>query len=58
VRIDVHDGDTSGDTVGFTVLSSKTSSLYYSNNWKWDNATLSWKTVSEGVTPGTAVSIQ
>jgi len=48
--------------VGFTVLSSKDSSLYYSNNWQsvptsgdTCGATCQnvWKTVVEGVSNGT-----
>ena len=45
----------SGDTIGFTVLSTKTSSLYYSNNWVFDSSTLSWKTMKQGVGTGTGV---
>ncbi|HYZ92007.1 MAG TPA: MBG domain-containing protein, partial [Actinomycetota bacterium] len=59
LRMDAHDGGlSSGDKVGFTVLSSKDSSLYYSNNWVYDNATAGWKTVPQAVTPGgTSVTI-
>jgi hypothetical protein len=53
LRVDAHEGCTTspscgssnGDTIGFTVLSGKNSSLYYSNNWVYDTATKSWRTV-------------
>ena len=48
LRMDAHDGGTI-DTIGFTVLSSKDGSLYYSNNWVWDPATLSFRTVPQPV---------
>jgi hypothetical protein len=67
LRLDAHEGCTtspncgssSGDTVGLTVLSSKTSSLYYSNNWLYDSSTKSWRTMLQAVTApnGTAVVI-
>jgi len=59
LRMDAHDGGpTTGDTLGFTVLSSKDSSLYYSNNWVYDSTTLSWKTVQQSVSsPDTFVTI-
>lgn len=57
LRVDAHDGGTSGDTIGFTVLSSKDGSLYYSNNWMYNSKTKAWGTVQQGVTPGTAVII-
>jgi hypothetical protein len=58
LRMDAHDGGTSGgDTVGFTVLSSKTGSLYYSNNWVYDNTTLAWRTLPQLLTSGTAIQI-
>ena len=57
LRFDAYDGGTSsGDTVGVTVLSSKDSKLYYSNNWVYDSATRSWKTVQQSVS-GPAVQI-
>jgi hypothetical protein len=49
LRMDAHDGGTAGDTIGFTVLSSKNSSLYYSNNWVYDSSSKSWKTVQQAV---------
>ena len=54
LRMDAHDGGATGDTIGFTVLSSKDGTLYYSNNWVWDAATLSYRTVQQPVTTGTA----
>ena len=59
LRMDARDGGMSGDTVGFTVLSSKDSTMYYSNNWTYDSVTKSWKTVQQAVTgrDGTAVVI-
>ena len=59
LRVDARDRGTTGDTIGFTVLSSKDSSLYYSNNWTYDEATKSWRTVQQPVTArdGTAVVI-
>ena len=60
LRMDAHDGGaTTSDTIGFTVLSSKDSSLYYSNNWVYDSVTKSWKTVQQSVSSagGTAVQI-
>lgn len=40
LRADAHDGGTGGrDAIGITVISSKDSSLYYSNNWVYDSVT-------------------
>jgi hypothetical protein len=60
LRLDAHDGcttptcaDNDGDTVGFTVLSSKSSSLYYSNNWVYDSTILGWTTKQASISgPG------
>ena len=65
LRVDAHEGcgtspgcsGTGGDSIGFTVLSSKDSSLYYSNNWVFDSLTLAWKTVKQPVSGATAVVI-
>jgi hypothetical protein len=58
LRVDAHDGGSSGDTIGFTVLSSKDSSLYYSNNWVYDLAAKAWRTTQEPVdNSGSAVVI-
>jgi uncharacterized repeat protein (TIGR01451 family) len=67
LRVDAHEGcptsptcsASSGDTIGFTVLSSKTGALYYSNNWAYDPPTASYRTVQQPVsnTGGTAVVI-
>jgi len=67
LRLDGHEGcptspdcsTSSGDTIGFTVLSTKTSALYYSNNWVYDTTTKSYRTVQQPVsnTGGAAVVI-
>jgi hypothetical protein len=65
LRVDAHEGcgtsptcaGTVGDTIGFTVLSSKTSALYYSNNWVYDTATKSFRTISQSVTGPAGVVI-
>ena len=49
IRMDAHDGGGSGDTIAFTVLSSKDGTLYYSNNWVYDSTILAWHTVSQAV---------
>jgi hypothetical protein len=46
-----------GDKVGFTILSSKDSSLYYSNNWVYDSNKLAWATVMQPMIPFTAIII-
>ena len=58
LRMDAHDGGQSGDTVGFTILSSKTGALYYSNNWVYDSTTLAWKTVQQGVSSAGGCAIR
>jgi hypothetical protein len=58
LRMDAHDGGSTGsDTVGITVLSSKDSSLYYSNNWVYDSAKKAWATVPQSTTGASAVVI-
>jgi hypothetical protein len=75
LRVDAHEGcavnstpnkstcmTTPGDTIGFTVLSSKNSALYYSNNWVYDSLSKSYRTVPQpvsGPSPnvGCAISI-
>jgi hypothetical protein len=69
LRVDAHDVDKtpgssctptgSSDTIGFTVLSSKTGSLYYSNNWVYDSTIQGWHTVQQpvSVSGGAAVVI-
>jgi hypothetical protein len=71
LRVDAHEGCTTntskttlcsaatngGDEIGFTVLSSKDSSLYYSNNWVYDSNKLAWATVWQPLAPWSAVSI-
>jgi hypothetical protein len=67
LRLDGHEGCSTspsctatgdgGDKIGFTVLSSKDSSLYYSNNWVYDSSKLAWATVMQSLTPTSAVII-
>jgi hypothetical protein len=65
LRLDAHEGCTtspvcsasSGDTIGFTVLSSKNSALYYSNNWVYDSAKAAFATVPQPLSAFTAVVI-
>jgi hypothetical protein len=65
LRIDAHEGcgsspncsGTSGDTIGVTVLSSKDSSLYYSNNWAYDSVTKSFRTLRQNVAGPSGVII-
>src|SRR5436189_1307322 len=57
LRMDAHDGGTTGDTVAFTVLSSKDSSLYYSNNWTYDATILGYRTVAQPVSTPNFVQI-
>jgi hypothetical protein len=49
LRMDAHDGGTSGDTIGVTVLSTKDGSLYYSNNWVYSSTSASWRTVQQAI---------
>ncbi|MFZ5854973.1 MAG: S8 family serine peptidase [Chloroflexota bacterium] len=53
LRLDVLDkaGGTTLDEVGFTVLSSKTSTLFYSNRWVLDSSV--WKTRTQTLVIGT-----
>ena len=65
LRVDAHEGCTTspscansnGDSIGFTVLSSKTSALYYSNNWVYSDPTKSWRTVPQDINGSAAVVI-
>jgi len=60
-RIDVVDylAATATDQIGFTVLSSKNSTLQYSNSWELvgSGATAVWKTVTKNITTG-SISVQ
>lgn len=58
LQMDVKDGASSStsDEVGFTVLSSQTSELYYSTNWVFDVTTNSWRTVRRSVSSSTGVN--
>jgi hypothetical protein len=49
LRVDAYDGKSGGDKIGFTVLSSKDSSLYYSNNWQYDSTAKAWRTIMQDV---------
>ena len=53
LRIDASDG--TPDKVGVTVLSSKDSTLFYSNQWLLQSNV--WKTVTEAVNAGGFVTI-
>jgi hypothetical protein len=60
LRVDLQTDPTKGITsldnqVGFTVLSSKNSTLYYSNNWAFDTATSAWKTKTQKIKSGCLV---
>jgi hypothetical protein len=67
LRVDGHEGcitspsctttGDGGDKIGFTVISSKDSSLYYSNNWVYDSNKLAWATVMQSMSPFTAIII-
>jgi hypothetical protein len=66
LRVDAHEGcatspncssQTSPDLIGFTVLSSKTGNLYYSNNWIYNNAVAGWSTVEQSM-PGLYQAVQ
>ena len=49
LRLDLHDvSDTANDKIGFTVLSTKDSTLYYSNDWFFDGTV--WKTRLQAAT--------
>jgi hypothetical protein len=53
LRMDCADGKVTGtaggDLVGFTILSSKDGSLYYSNNWQYSAKLGGWGTVMQNV---------
>jgi hypothetical protein len=66
LRVDAHEGcstspncssQTSPDLIGFTVLSSKTGGLYYSNNWVYNAAVAGWSTVEQQMPGYQAVQI-
>ncbi|MFM9965716.1 MAG: hypothetical protein ACKV2Q_31415 [Planctomycetaceae bacterium] len=58
LRMDVKDGGSSAmDQMGFTVISSKTSELYYSNDWIYDTTLKLWKTRLSNMSGGYAVVI-
>jgi hypothetical protein len=49
LRMDAFDGGTT-DNIGFTVLSSKDSKLFYSNNWQYNATAKAWRTAPQQVT--------
>jgi hypothetical protein len=65
LRVDAHEGCTtsptcstsSNDTIGFTVLSGKDSSLYYSDNWIYNTAIAGWSTVQQSLAGAAGVVI-
>jgi len=51
LRLDLLDlTGTTNDTIGFTVLSSKDSTMYYSNDWFYDTLSKTWKTRNQAFT--------
>jgi hypothetical protein len=53
LRFDVTDmNDDTLDAVGFTALSAKDSTLFYSNDWFFDAATSTWKTRAQTLSSG------
>jgi plastocyanin len=52
IRVDIDDYTLGGNKIGFTVLSSKTSELYYSNDWYFDAGTKTWKTRMQPLASG------
>ena len=57
LRMDVLDMTTGADSIGFTVLSSKDSSLLYSNDWFYDTVTKTWKTRAQALAGGSMITI-
>jgi hypothetical protein len=50
--------DGSPDQVSFTVLSSQTGNMFYSNDWRFDSTgTLSWRSWLENLASPTAIQI-
>jgi hypothetical protein len=51
LRVDGYDNGSTGDTIGFTVLSTKDSTLYYSNKWVLDTnkSPNVWKTLPQAL---------
>jgi hypothetical protein len=66
LRLDAHDGcavngtcvASENDTIGITVLSSKDSSLYYSNNWQYDPTVAGWRTIQQSVSGANGSAIR
>jgi len=59
LRMDVTDALGGPDYVGFTVLSSKNSTLQYSTSWELtgSGATAVWKTVPKAITPANGITV-
>jgi hypothetical protein len=69
LRMDAVDGGTTpnSDSIAFTVLSSQSSNMFYSNNWQYDGPapgqlplpgqTLAWRTMPETMANGDAIQI-
>jgi hypothetical protein len=67
LRLDAHEGCTTnpncsgtgntGDQIGFTVISSKDSSLFYSNNWIFDAAKAAYATVMQSIAGFAGIAI-
>jgi len=57
LRMDAHDGGTNGDTLGFTVLSGKDGSLYYSSNWIYDTSIQGYRTVQQSIASPAFITI-
>src|SRR5207249_10223311 len=56
LRTDVD--DTTNDVIGFTALSTKDSSLYYSNDGVYDSTALAWKTQAQTLDSGSTIQVQ
>jgi hypothetical protein len=65
LRFDGHEGcaaspncsGSSDDSIGFTVLSTKDSSLFYSNNWVYDPAKAAFATVMQAISGFAGIAI-
>jgi len=52
LRMDAHDGGASADTIGFTLLSGKDSTMYYPNDWFFNSLNSTWSTRSQSLVTG------
>ena len=56
LRLDAIDlAGTANDKIGFTVLSTKTSEMYYANDWFYDAATMTWKNRAQAAAGGITI---